>query len=84
MRVPVGRSPNNWVQVAKRDSGGFVASVGRETFAASIRLSLADGKVLSATLDNQVDVMERECRDSSLTLCSDPIRYRIRRRIEIH
>jgi hypothetical protein len=84
MRVPVGRSPNNWVQVAKRDSGGFVASVGRETFAASIRLSLADGKVLSATLDNQVDVMERACRDSSLTLCSDPIRYRIRRRIEIH
>jgi hypothetical protein len=84
MRVPVGRSPNNWVQVARRDSGGFVASVGKETFTASIRLSLADGKVLTAALDNEVDVVERECRDSLLTLCSDPVRYRIRRRIEIN
>jgi hypothetical protein len=84
MRVPVGGSPNNWVQVARRDSGGFTASVGKETFTASIRLSLADGKVLTATLDNQVDVLERECRDSSLTLCGDPVRYRISRRMEIH
>lgn len=84
MRVPVGGSPNNWVQIARRDSGGFVASVGKETFTASIRLGLADGKVLTAALDNQVDVLERECRDSSLTLCGDPVRYRIRRRIEIY
>jgi hypothetical protein len=84
MRVPVGGAPNNWVQVARRDSGGFIASVGKETFTASVRLSLADGKVLTATLDNQVDVLERGCRDSSLTLCSDPVRYRIRRRIEIN
>jgi hypothetical protein len=84
MRVPVGGSPNNWVQVARREAGGFVASVGKETFTASIRLSLADGRVLAATLDNQVDVLERECRDSLLTLCGDPVRYRIRRRIEIN
>jgi hypothetical protein len=84
MRVPVERSPNNWVQVSRRDSGEFVASVGKETFVASIRLSLADGKVLTATLDNQVDVLERECRDSSLTVCGDPVRYQIRRRIEIY
>jgi hypothetical protein len=84
MRVPVGGTPNNWVQVSRGDSGGFVASVGKETFDASIRLSLADGKVLTATLDNQVDVLERECRDSSLTLCNDPVRYQIRRRIEIY
>jgi hypothetical protein len=83
MRVPVGGSPNNWVQVARRDSGGFVASVGKETFTASIRLSLADGRVLRAALENQVDVLERECRDSSLTPGSDPVRYRIKRRIEI-
>jgi hypothetical protein len=83
MRDPVGGTPNNWVQVAKRDSGGFVASVGKETFVATIRLSLVDGKVLRATLDNSVDVSERECRDSSLTLCSPPVRYQIRRRVEI-
>ena len=84
MRAPVDGSPNNWVQVARRDSGRFVASVGRETFTASIRLSLADGKVLAATLDNRVDVLERECRDSLLTLCGEPVRYRIGRRIEIY
>ena len=84
MRVPVGGSPNNWVQVSRGEGGRCVASVGKETFTASIRLSLADGRVLSATLDNQVDVLERECRDSSLTLCGDPVRYRIGRRIEIH
>ena len=84
MRVPVGESPNNWVQVARRDSGGFVASVGRETFTATIRLGLGDGKVLAATLNNQVDVLERGCSDSSLTLCGDPVRYRIRRRVEIY
>jgi hypothetical protein len=84
MRVAPGGLPNNWVQVARRDSGGFVASVGRETFSASIRLRLADGKVLTATLDNHVDVLERECRDSLLTLCGEPVRYRISRRIEIY
>jgi hypothetical protein len=84
MRKPVGGSPNNWVQVSTRDSGGFVASVGKETFTASIRLRLADGRVLTATLDNRVDVLERECRDSSLTLCTDPVRYRIGRRLEIY
>ncbi len=83
MRVSGGGSPNNWVQVSRREGGGFVASVGKETFAASIRLRVADGKVLTATLDNQVDVVERGCRDSSLTLCGDPVRYRITRRVEI-
>ena len=84
MRLPVGETPNNWVQVARGDSGGYVASVGKETFVASIRLNLKDGSVLSASLDNQVDVLERICRDSLLTLCKEPIRYQIRRRIEIH
>jgi hypothetical protein len=84
MRVPVGETPNNWVQVARGDSGRYVASVGNETFVASIRINLKDGSVLSATLDNGVDVLEKRCRDSLLTLCEDPVRYQIRRRIEIH
>jgi hypothetical protein len=83
MREPVGETPNNWVQVSRGDTGGYVAAVGKETFVASIRLSLVDGRVLTATLDNSVDVLERGCRDSSLTLCGAPVRYRIRRRIEI-
>lgn len=84
MEAPVGASPNNWVQVSKSDSNRCTASVGRETFVASIRLSLADGRVLTATLDNQVDVLERDCADSSLTRCGDPVRYRILRRVEIN
>jgi len=84
MGVPVGETPNNWVQVSRRDSGGFVASVGKETFIATIRLNLRRGNILAASLDNLVDVLERECRDSSLTQCGDPVRYNIRRRIEIN
>lgn len=83
MHAPVEETPNNWVQVAKTDSGGYVASVGKETFVATIRLSLVDGRVLTAALDNNVDVMERECRDSSLTRCGPPVRYTITRRIQI-
>lgn len=84
MRVPVAEAPNNWVQVAARESGRFVASVGKESFDATIRLALGSRRVLSATMDNLVEVMERECEDSTLTRCGDPVRYRIRRRIEIY
>ena len=83
MRAPVEDTPNNWVQVARSDSGGYVASVGKESFVATIRLSLVDGRVLTAALDNSVNVMERECRDSSLSRCGPPVRYTLTRRIEI-
>ena len=83
MREPVAGTPNNWVQVARGDSGGFVASVGKETYVGSIRLSLVDGRILSATLDNTVDVMERACSDTALIRCGAPVRYTIVRRIEI-
>ncbi len=83
MHAPVEDTPNNWVQVARTDSGRYVASVGKETFVATIRLSLVDGRVLTAALDNSVHVMERECRDSSLAQCGPPVRYTITRRIQI-
>ena len=69
--------------LAKRDSATYVASVGAETFDASIRLSLSDGRVTAATLDNRVEVLERTCSDSLLNVCGKPVRYEIRRRIEI-
>ena len=83
MLPPVGDTPNNWVQVSRADSGRYVAAVGKETFVATIRLSLADGRVRTATLDNSVDVLERDCRDSTLTQCGPPVRYTITRRIQI-
>jgi len=83
MSAPVAETPNNWVQVARADTASYVASVGRETFEATIRLRLGSGRLLSATLDNTVQVLERICSDSLLTDCGSPRRYTIRRRIEI-
>jgi hypothetical protein len=83
MRTPVADVPNNWVQVTKLGEGRYVASVGKETFDAQIRLSLANGKIVSANLENPVEVFERECKDEALTQCGDGVRYRILRQIQI-
>ena len=83
MRPPVADGSNNWVQVNKLGEGRYIASVGKETFDAQIRLSLANGKIVSADLENPVDVFERECKDAALTQCGEGVRYRILRRIQI-
>lgn len=83
MRSPVAGSPNNWVSVRKNPDGKYVAAVGKETFDNLVRISLTDGHVLSATMDNPVEVSERECDDAALTACDSPIRYEIRRQITI-
>lgn len=83
MRTPVADAPNNWVELGKTPAGKYVASIGKETFDDIIRISLTDGHVLSATMDNPVEVSERECDDAALTLCGAPIRYQIRRQISI-
>ena len=82
MQVPVTIGPNNWVQVAN-DSGKYVASIGNEQFEVELKVSIADGKILSATMDNPVEVLERECTDASLTRCGEARRYRIQRKIGI-
>jgi hypothetical protein len=83
MRKPVADTPNNWVQVTRTKSGKYLAAVGKETFDVEIRLSLADGKILSGSIDNPVETTERECEDAALTKCGDPRPHRIRRQIEI-
>jgi hypothetical protein len=83
MNAPVGTSQNNWVQVEKRADGKFVAGVGSETFDVEIKLGLDTGRILSATMDNPVDVMERVCDDAALTVCGNPERYSIRRQIAL-
>jgi hypothetical protein len=84
MRTPVAGTANNWVSVRKDPSGKYVAAVGKETFDDLIRISLTDGRILSATMDNPVEVLERQCDDAALTACGPPIRYEIRREIAIH
>lgn len=82
MRKPVADTANNWVQV-ERTSDKYLAAVGKETFDAEIKVNLADGKILSGTLGNPVETIERECEDAALTRCSDPTPHPIKRHIEI-
>ena len=82
MRAPVADTPNNWVEV-KKDGDKYLAAVGKETFDCEIKVSLTNGKILSATMDNPVEVVERECLDEALMKCGEPKRYQIRRQIEI-
>ena len=83
MTKPVADTPNNWVQVTKTKAGKYLAAVGKETFDVEIRVSLADGKILSGSIDNPVETTERECEDAALTKCGDPRAHGIRRQIEI-
>lgn len=89
MRAPVSDAPNNWVQVSKNyasksDADKYVASVGKETFDVELKVSLADGKIISGTLNNPVEVLERNCADQAPMNCGEPVRYQILRQIEIH
>jgi hypothetical protein len=83
MRAPVADTPNNWVEVQKLPDGTYRAQVGAELFDAIIRISLADGRILGATLVNPVEVSERVCTDDALTKCGEPMRSQIMRQIEI-
>jgi len=70
MRSPVAETPNNWVQVEKSQTG-YTASVGKETFDVVLGVSLSDGRILSASMENPVTAVVRECSDAALTRCSD-------------
>jgi len=83
MRTPVSDTPNNWIEVQKNKDGKYAAEIGKETFDVRMRISLVDGKILSAVMDNPVEALRRECGDAALTNCSDPVRYQIRRQIEL-
>src|SRR5580700_1083773 len=82
MKPPVADAPNNWVEVEKSGEGKFSAEIGKETF--DVRLKVAgDGKILSATLDNPIEVLERDCTDAELAHCGEPARYQIKRQIDL-
>jgi hypothetical protein len=68
MRAPVADTANNWVMVS-RNRNGYMVSVGKETFDVELRVAIADGRLLSATLDNPVTAITRECTDQALTQC---------------
>jgi len=85
MQTPVADTPNNWVDVKGKNSAGkYVAQVGKETFDVEIKVSLKDGKILSATMDNLVKTRQRECSDAALLDCGQPSDHQIRRQIELN
>ena len=82
-QTPVADTPNNFIDVKKTGSGKYVAEVGKETFDVEIKVSLKDGKILSANIDNLVRVRKRECSDAALLDCRAPTDHPIRRQIEL-
>ncbi len=83
MQPPVADSQNNWVMVSNRGPGKFSAQVGKETFVATLKISLLDGRIISATLYNPAEVLERICSDAALTSCGEPSRFQILRQVQI-
>lgn len=82
MQQRVADTPNNWVQIRKKE-GEFEAAIGKETFDVTINVSLADGKILSASIENPVEMKERSCEDEALIKCGEPKIRKIFRKVEI-
>lgn len=83
MRKRVADTPNNWMEVHKDDQGKYVAAVGKETFDVRIQVDLTDGKILSASMNNPVDTIERTCSNEDLTDCGAAQPHHILRQVEL-
>ena len=82
MQAPVSGTPPNWVQVVKLP-GKFLGAVGQESFTDELTISLVDGKILSASMDNTVKTIMRTCSDEALTQCDPAQPHDIVRKIQI-
>jgi hypothetical protein len=83
METQVSDTANNWIEVTKIGERKYLAEIGKETFDVGVIISLADGKILSATMDNPVSVLARECLDAAAQECGGPERYQIRRQVDV-
>ena len=83
MQAPVADTANNWVEVTKTEDGKYKAAVGKETFDVTITVSTADGRILSASMDNPVVTIGRDCDDAALTKCGVAQPHTIHRHVEI-
>jgi hypothetical protein len=83
MRAPVAASANNWTQIGRYPPGKYSAAVGSEVIEVRLTVDLDSGRILSATMNNPVEVLERECEDPEARRCGEPVRYRILRTIQL-
>ncbi|OGR95879.1 MAG: hypothetical protein A2016_10890 [Elusimicrobia bacterium GWF2_62_30] len=81
--VPVAATANNWYQVRRQPDGTYAAGAAKEIFDDVIRLSLADGRILSATQYNELTGESRACRDEQLTDCGAPEKFKIVRKLSL-
>lgn len=81
MKEPVGDTPNNWFQIRKTGETEYAAGVAKETFDDEIKISLADGRILSASQVNPLIGEKRACRDAALSDCGAPEKFTIERRL---
>jgi hypothetical protein len=82
MRARVATTPNNWVQVRKTTTG-YAAAIGSETFDVELTVALSDGRIVSASMDNPVTAITRDCTDAALTQCGVPRETPTLRRIQM-
>jgi len=83
MSEPVTKEHNNWVQVVKNPkTGEFEAGVGYEYFKVDIKVD-AIGKILSAFMNNPVQIRQKTCSDIELLNCGPPVEYEILRQIRL-
>jgi hypothetical protein len=83
MRAPVAKGENNWTQVVRYPPGKYTASVGREEIEVTLVIDVGDGKPLSGTMENTIEVRERECEDAVAAKCGAPRSYRIKRSAQL-
>lgn len=69
--------------MTKTKDGKYEAGVGKETFDVTITASTADGRILSASMDNTVVMSGRDCDDAALTKCGAAQPHTIHRHVEI-
>ena len=73
MRTPVSAdNPNNIVAVSPQPDGTFDISVGSEIIYVKATVQLGTGKVLNATLSDQMKFIDRNCRDPRGESCKEP------------
>jgi hypothetical protein len=63
--------PANFVQVS-RQGDGYITELGHESFTVRLILDTNDGRILSATMHNPVEMTVRTCPDAGLAQCSSP------------
>ena len=81
MKEPVSDTPNNWYQVVKTGEAEYTAGAAKETFDDEIKISLKDGRILSATQINPLTGTTRICKDAALTDCGKPEKFTITRHL---